>query len=150
MHTLRQISKWYITVIICIVFAIFAAVYFNAVAGLEKPAGIGEALQFLLKDPKSYTICLFAGSIAKLSFLAELIVAGANIIFVAAVLWEVREGYGYDCECNMTEQVISCVLSVVMAIIIGIIQAQIVSHFWVLVLTIGIVIFVIKIWADSK
>jgi len=46
--------------------------------------------------------------------------------------------------------VIYYILNVILAIVVGIIQTNIISDFWILLIAVGLLILGIKVWADNN
>lgn len=145
MDKLKQITKWYISALVGIVFIICAMIYFKSIYGLDKPAGIVEAFKFLTTAPDEYFVCLFSGSVAKIAFTAIVIIALASIICLVKDLYDNKYVYGEIDVKNIIQYIMNCVI----AIIIGKIQTEIISYFWTLVVTIGIIVVGIKLWMDN-
>ena len=130
MDKAREIAKWYVSLIVCIVFFLNAAVYFNAIEGLVKPAGIGEAFDFLISSPSEYFICLFCGSVAKIAVLVMLIVAIASVVcFIDTVL---NGSTYYDPELRKKDLILG-IVNVILLIVMTIVQREIIVDFWILV-----------------
>ena len=77
---IRQLNKWYVIAIISIVFTVCAIAYFRATAGICGDIGIGQAIEFLFKQPKEYAICLSCGSIAKIMVVIMTFIAGISVM----------------------------------------------------------------------
>ena len=146
MNRIKFVTNWYISITVSIAFAICAAVYFKAIEGLAKPAGIIEAFKFLTSFPKEYALCLICGGLAKISFIMIVVIAIVSFISLCLLFFTTDDGYEKLEIKDMIRYIVNCVL----AIIIGIVQAKIISYFWLLVITIGIVIFVIYSCANSN
>ena len=146
MDIMRKITKWYVTVTICAVFAICAIVYFDAIVGLAKPAGLVEAFKFMFTSPKEYMLCLLCGGLAKASFAAMFVVATVSLILIIKSIYEYKTEY----ETIEWKMVIYYILNVILAIVVGIIQTNIISDFWILLIAVGLLILVIKVWADNN
>ena len=141
MDKLKKITNGYISIILCIVFTICAVIYFREIQGLSKPAGIVEAISFLLKSPDKYALCLVCGGVAKIIFAIMVIKAMASSLLLIFAL-RFRDDI-YDEFCN--KDLVWCGVNCLLAIIIGIIQVKIILDFWVLLLT--IVLIGVSIWA---
>lgn len=146
MEKIKQITQWYVSTIISVVFGICAAVYFYAVKGLEKPAGLVEAFKFMFTSPKEYALCLLCGGVAKASSVAMIVIAVFSILLVVAIIYR----YKVEDEWFDVKEIILYIVNCVLAIIMAIIQANIVSYFWLLLLAIVLIIIVIKIYADNS
>lgn len=146
MNTIRQITKWYVTVIVSVVFALCAIVYYNSIGELTGTADIVDALKFLFTSPKEYVLCLICGAIAKAAFIAIILVALASILWLVKAF--VFEGY-VSGEIELTE-IIWNIINCILAIVIGIVQTNIIVNWFLLVITIGLILFGLKLWADSS
>lgn len=135
----RDIVKWYVSLIVCIVFSLNAAVYFDAIEGLNKPAGLNEALQFLIDSPGEYFACLFCGAIAKISVFVMLIVAVASLICLVDALF-ISSRY-YDARSRNQELVLG-IVNWILLIIMSNLQTKIIVNFWILVGLIVVIFFV--------
>ena len=71
-YHVSRFSKIWVNGAIAIVYAILLVLYQNRIEGLEKPAGFGEALTFLFKDPSDYAVALLIGIILHIMFIAML------------------------------------------------------------------------------
>ena len=127
MDALQKIAKWYISLIASVLFTICAYIYFNAIEGLKKPAGIVEALKFLVESPKEYSLCLLCGGIAKITFGVTIIVAIASIMCLAKMLYNSKYNYEEIALIDIVGHIVNCIL----AIAIGIVQAKIILNFWI-------------------
>ena len=127
-------------------FATCAIVYFNAIEGLVKPAGIGEALEFLISSPKEYALCLACGVLAKISFGIMVIVAIASVLHLI-IMYHNGEYYYKD---SKIKDIIRCIINGILTIVIGIAQAKIILNLGILVLTIGLILLLLKLWIESN
>lgn len=128
MVKIRLILKWYTTLIIVAVFTVFAAIYFDSIEELVKPAGLAEAIEFLIDNPKAYATCLLCGLFAKLAHIVMMCVAAVSIfMFIISIV-----RYKIDEEPIDIREMILYIVNVVVSVIIGTIQASIVSYFWIL------------------
>lgn len=142
----KKITEWYVSVIAVVVFTICAIVYFSAIKGLKQPAGVVEAISFLFSSPKEYALCLLCGGLAKVAFTVMAISAFLSIMsLVMAIL---NKGYSYD-EVE-AKDIVRYIVNCILAIILGIIQKQIIVHFWVLLLVIVIIAAVFVAWANDR
>lgn len=146
MDVMKKITKWYVTVTICAVFSICALVYFDAIVGLAKPAGLVEAFKFMFASPKEYMLCLLCGGLAKASFTAMFVVATVSLILIIKSIYEYKTEY----EAIEWKTVICYIINVILAIAVGVIQTNIISDFWILLIAIGLLILGIKVWADNN
>ncbi len=145
MERLKEITKWYISVIVLVVFGIFATIYFKSIKGLEVPAGIVEAIKFLITKPSDYFLCLFSGSIAKMAFTVAIIIGIVSIVYGIKDLCDGKYGYKEIEAKEIIQYIVNCII----AIAIGKIQRGIISYFWILVITIIIIFVGIKMWIDN-
>lgn len=132
MEKVKIILKWYTTLITVVIFSVFATIYFNSIEGLAKPAGLTEAIEFLIDSPKAYTICLLCGFVAKLSYV--MMIGVAILSFFSLIILTVR--CKTDDEPIDIREMVLYIVNIVVAVVIGIIQASIVSYFWLLFVTI--------------
>lgn len=146
MSTMRQITKWYVAVIVSAVFVVCAIVYYNSIGELAGESDIGDALKFLFTSPKEYALCLICGAIAKAAFVAMILVALASILWLVKAF--IFEGYASG-EIEITE-IIWDIINCMLAIVIGIVQTNIIVNWFLLVITIGLILFGLKLWADSS
>ena len=146
MDIMRKITKWYVAVTICAVFAICAIVYFDAIVGLAKPAGLVEAFKFMFASPKEYMLCLLCGGLAKVSFIAMLVVAVVSLVLIIISIYEYRT----ENEAIDWKTVICYMINIILAIVVGIVQTNIISDFWILLFAIGLLMLGVKIWADNN
>ena len=143
----RQITKWSISLIVCMVFSICAVMYFGAVEGLDKPAGINEAFEFLINSPGEYFLCLFCGGIAKVSVLVMLVVAVAALLcFIDTLL----NGTSYCYSDSKNRDLIYGIANWILLMIMANIQSKIIVDYWILVVLIVVLLFVLKAIFDSN
>ena len=76
-------TKIWISIAISIVYAVLLALYQQCVQGLEKPAGVYEALTFLFKYPKEYCGALILGLLIHAICIATI---GIVILCITGVL----------------------------------------------------------------
>ena len=76
-------TKIWISVAISIVYAVLLALYQQCIQGLEKPAGVYEALTFLFKYPKEYCEALILGLFIHATCI---LMIGIVILCIAGVL----------------------------------------------------------------
>ncbi|MGN0245444.1 MAG: hypothetical protein ACI4DK_05720 [Lachnospiraceae bacterium] len=146
MEIIKKITKWYVTITICSIFSICALVYFDAIVGLAKPAGLVEAFKFMFASPKEYMLCLLCGGLAKTSFAAMFVVAVASLVLIIKSVYEYKTEY----EAIDWKAMICYIINVILAIVLGIIQNNIISNFWILLIAVGLLILGIKVWADNN
>lgn len=122
MEKVKIILKWYTTLIAVAVFSVFAAFYFNAVEGLAKPAGLTEAIEFLIDNPKAYGICLLCGFMAKLAYVVLIGVAVLSIFVLIISMVRCK----IDDEPIDIREMVLYIVNIIVSVIIGVIQASIV------------------------
>lgn len=146
MEKLRLVLKWYTTLIIVAVFSVFAAIYFNSVEGLAKPAGLTEAIEFLIDNPKAYTTCLLCGFLAKLAYVMMIGIAILSILML--IMSIVR--FKVDEEPVDIKEMVLYIANIIVAVVIGMIQASIVSYFWILLGTVLLIAIVVIAIFNNK
>ena len=143
----RQITRWYTSLIVCIVFSLCATIYFNAIEGLNKPAGMTEALEFLISSPGEYLLCLFCGGIAKISVLMMLVVAMASLVCLIDTF--LNGGTYYYAE-SKNRDLIYGIVNWILLIIMANLQTRIIVDFWILVVLIIVLGFLLRVLLDSN
>lgn len=79
-----RVSKIWTSIIVTIVYVILLVIYQRGILGLEKPAGVGEAITFLFEHPSDYAIALFVGIL--LHIIAVVVIASAIMCIIGALL----------------------------------------------------------------
>lgn len=138
MNIIKRITKWYISISSSVIFTICTWVYFEKIKELKKPAGMGDALDFLFSSPKEYAWCLLCGSVAKILFCMMIFVCIASFILVACEFFLNEE----NSTISKVKSIVRVVVNVIMTVAMGIFQSKIITYFWVLV---GAVIFLTMI-----
>lgn len=140
MKHLKHMIKWQISVIIAVIFAISAVVYFYATKNLIKPATTQEAIKFLFEYPKEYLGALFFGGIAKIATLLMVVMSiGVTVRFVADDFWEYtrRFALGY------------LVINWMATALIIVLQRNIIAYFWVLLGVIVVICIFVYLWMNA-
>ena len=135
MNRLRHMTEWYVSIAVSVVFAVCAVTYFKAIDGLIKPAGIVEAIKFLVSSPKEYVLCLLCGSVAKISFTILAIIAIISLVNLV-LMFKYIDGEYENIE---IKDIIRYIVNCILAIVVGIIQTKIISNFWILIITLIII-----------
>lgn len=146
MKMLRKITEWYVSIIVVAVFIICAVVYFSAIKGLKQPAGLAEAFGFLFSSPKEYALCLLCGGLAKVAFTVMAVSAFLSLMCLFAAI--INKRYDYD-EVEVKD-IVRYIANCVLAIILGIVQKQIIVHFWILLLVVVIIIGGFVLWTNDR
>lgn len=145
MDIIRKYTRWYVTVIISVLFSICALIYFDAIEGLEKPAGLVEAFKFMFSAPEDYMVCLMCGGVAKFCFAAMFVVALGSIFSLIKVIYQYKVEY----EEIDWKEVVEYIISFAAVIVLGFIQTNIICDFWILLVAAGLVLLAVKVWIDN-
>lgn len=129
---IRQLNNWYVIAIISIVFTLCAVAYFRASAGMSGNIGIEQALEFLLKHPKEYSICLSCGSIAKITVYIMTIITAVSAIEL--ILSFMDRGFYDEEEYPQDRRVIECIIKSVISIVGWYFHSKIIVNFWILLI----------------
>lgn len=147
MDTLRKSTKWYVSVIISVLFFVCAAIYFGAVEGLNKPAELEDAYVFLFNYPREYTMCLIFGTIAKAAGLAILVIAiGASFCLINSFVQDKVFYY----EESKIKDIINCVVNWILVVVTTIAQDKIIVDLGVLLLSLALIIGIIWLYTKGK
>lgn len=142
----RKVTEWYVTIICSVVFTICAIFYFTAIQGLQKPAGMIQAIELLFSSPKEYALCLLCGAGAKITF--AIMMVSSIVSVVRLILAVIYRDDGYSGEIRIKE-ILLCIVNIVIAVVMGTFQAKMISYFWILVITIVVLLIGLKAWADN-
>lgn len=119
---IQQLNRWFIIAIISVMFTICAIAYFQASAEITGNMGIGSALEFLLKHPKEYGICLSCGAVAKIMVYVMTAITIVSILELVCVF--------------TNRHLIECIIKIVASGIGWYIHNMIIINFWILLITI--------------
>ena len=89
MKDIKNFFVWPISLIITVVFAGTAALYFYSIQNLVKPATVREAARFFVTYPEEYFLALTMGGIAKIAMVLMFAMAiGVTLRFITRDFWE--------------------------------------------------------------
>lgn len=119
-----RFSKIWISVLVAIVYTVLLIVYQRCIQGLEKPAGLGEAIAFLFDYPSSYAAALCIG--VALHIITAIVIIAVILCFIGILL-------------SLVQFDVTMIVNLVLGIIMVILNAYFARYVMSLVLAVVII-----------